>query len=313
MQQRGFSGRDFLTLMDFTAEEIQVFLSVAAELKARLRKGEPHEVLRGRTAMLLFEKLSTRTRVSFQVACAHLGMQSFYAMPEQLQMKRGEPIKDTARVIDRYCNVVFMRTYGQDRIEEFAACMANPVINALTDLAHPCQGLADLLTIQEHKGRLEGIRLAYAGDVWNVCHTLVVAGSLMGMEVVVARPPGYELAPRIKAFVEQRLGAAPVVTESLKEAVRGADVVYANTWHSMGGPEAEKDKRLSDFAPYQVNRSVMDLAKEDAVFMHCLPGYRGEEMTDEVIEGPQSVVFDQAENRLHTAKAVLYLILGGTG
>jgi len=313
MQARDFVGRDFLTLMDFSAEEIRIILSTAAELKARLRKGEPHEVLRGRTAMLIFEKLSTRTRMSFQVACAHLGMQSFYTMPEQLQMKRGEPVKDTARVIDRYCDVLFMRTFGQERIEEFAAYMQHPVINALTDLTHPCQGLADLLTIQEHKGRLEGIKLAYAGDVWNVCHTLMVAGSQMGMEVWVARPAGYEPAPRIKAFVEQQRGARVVVTDSLEEAVRDADVVYANTWHSMGGPEAEKDKRLRDFAPYQVNPPVMALAEKDAVFMHCLPGYRGEEMTDEVIEGPQSVVFDQAENRLHTEKAVLHLILGAAG
>jgi ornithine carbamoyltransferase len=308
MQREDFSGRDYLTLMDFTPDEIAYILETSADLKARLRRGEAHAVLCGKTAMMIFKKLSTRTRVSFQAGCAHLGMQSFFTMPEVLQMKRGEPIKDTARVIDRYCDVLFMRTYDQQEVEEFAQYMQSPVINALTDLTHPCQALADMLTIQEHKGGLEGIKLAYAGDVYNVCQSLMIAGSLMDFEVWVARPPGYEPADRILEFVGQQARADKVhVTDSLEEAARDADVIYANTWHSMG--TKNKEQRLKEFAPYQINAHAMAMAKPDAIFMHCLPGYRGEEMTDEVIEGEQSAVFDQAENRMHTEKALLYLLL----
>jgi ornithine carbamoyltransferase len=312
MYSKNFLGRDFLTWMDYSKEELTLFLDTARELKEKLQKGEPHEFLRGKTAMMIFEKLSTRTRISFQAACAHLGMHSFFTMPQQLQMGRGEPIKDTARVIDRYCDVLFMRTFEQEIVEEFAHYMERPVINALTDLTHPCQGLADLQTILEHKGSVEGLKLAYAGDVWNVCQTLMIAGSLFGMDVYVARPVGYEPDERILSFVKEQAsisGATVVLTHSLEEAVKNADVVYANTWHSMGGPEKTKEQRIEDFMPYQINTEVMSWAKEDAIFMHCLPGYRGEEMTDEVVEGPQSVVFDQAENRMHTEKAILTLVV----
>ena len=308
MERKDFTGRDYLTLMDYKAEEIQFILRTAADLKRRLRAGEAHELLRGRTAMLIFRKLSTRTRVSFQAGCAQLGMQSFYAMPETLQMQRGEPVKDTARVIDRYCDALFIRTYKQEEVEEFAQYMRKPVINALTDLSHPCQALADMLTIQEHKGHLEGIKLAYAGDVFNVCHSLMLSGSMMGFEVWVARPPGYQPAARVMEFVQSQRYAANIhLVEDFEEALKGADVVYGNTWHSMG--VADVEQRLKDFAPYQINARAMAMAKPDAIFMHCLPGYRGEDMVDEVIEGPQSVVFDQAENRMHTEKALLYLLL----
>ena len=312
MKKEDLFGRDFLTWMDFSKDELQFMLDTAINLKDKLRKGEAHEMLRGKTAMMIFEKLSTRTRISFQAGCAHLGMQSFFTMPQQLQMGRGEPIKDTARVIDRYCDVLFMRTFEQERVEEFAQYMENPVINALTDLTHPCQGLADLQTIIEHKGKIEGLKLAYAGDVWNVCQTLMIAGSLFGMNVSVARPVGYEPDEKIMAFVKEKAhksGANIQITDSLEEAVRDADVVYANTWHSMGGPEKTKKQRIEDFVPYQINAKAMSWAKKDAIFMHCLPGYRGEEMTDEVVEGSQSVVFDQAENRMHTEKAILTLVV----
>lgn len=312
LKREDFTGRDFLALMDYTKEEINFILDTAADLKTRLRNHEPHAWLAGRTAMMIFEKLSTRTRISFQAACAHLGMQSFYTMPEQLQLKRGEPVKDTARVIDRYCDVLFMRTFGQENVEEYASYMNNPVINALTDMTHPCQGLADMLTIRENLGRLNNFKLAYAGDVWNVCQSLMVAGSIMGFDVHVARPVGYEPPERIMKFVSEHAaqsGAAIKLTDNLEEAVRNADVVYANTWHSMGGPEKSREQRIQDFAPFQINEKVMKWAKKEAIFMHCLPGYRGEEMTDEVIEGPQSRVFDEAENRMHTEKAVLYLLL----
>lgn len=312
MKNEDFIGRDFLTWMDYSKDELTYILDTSINLKDKLRKGEAHEVLRGKTAMMIFEKLSTRTRISFQAACAHLGMQSFFTMPQQLQMGRGEPISDTARVIDRYCNVLFMRTFEQERIEEFAKYMEKPVINALTDLTHPCQGLADLQTIIEHKGKIESLKLAYSGDVWNVCQTLMIAGSLFGMDVYVARPVGYEPEKKIMDFVEEqapKTGATIKVTDNLEEAVKDADIVYANTWHSMGGPEKTKEQRIGDFAPFQIDAQAMSWAKKDAIFMHCLPGYRGEEMTDEVIEGPQSVVFDQAENRMHTEKAILTLVV----
>jgi ornithine carbamoyltransferase len=190
--------------------------------------------------------------------------------------------------------------------------MEKPVINALTDMTHPCQGLADLLTIQEKKGGFEGLKLAYAGDVWNVCQTLMICGAIFGMDVSVARPPGYEPVSRVNHFVKEQAeisGASITLTDNLLDAITEADVVYANTWHSMGGPEKTKEQRIEDFAPYQITEEVLGNAKPDVVFMHCLPGYRGEEMTDDVIEGEKSVVFDQAENRMHTEKAILSLVI----
>ncbi|MBS7638209.1 ornithine carbamoyltransferase [Candidatus Bathyarchaeota archaeon] len=305
-----FRGRDFLTLMDYSPKEIEVILEVAADLKRKWARREPHEYLRGRTIAMIFEKHSTRTRFSFQAGIAHLGAQSFYATPETMQLARGEPIKDTARVIDRYCDALVIRTYGQEIVEEYARYMRNPVINALTDLVHPCQALADLLTIREYKGRIRGLKLAYVGDPWNVCHSLMVASSLMGMNMYIALPRGWRPNKRISDFAEEnseRYGSEFVVTEDLREALRDADVVYANTFHSMGHKDIEERKKA--FAGYQINRETLSWAKPDAIFMHCLPGYRGEEMTDEVIEGPQSAVWDQAENRMHTEKAVLALVV----
>lgn len=310
--KRVFHGRDFLSLMDYSRVEIETILATATDLKQKWKRREPHEYLRGRTVAVLFEKPSTRTRTSFQAGIAHLGAQSFYMRPDELQLARGEPVKDTARVIDRYCDALVMRTFGQDRIEEFAKYMEKPVINALTDLTHPCQGLADLLTMTEHKGKLDGLKVCYAGDVWNVCHSLIVAASIFGFSLGVARPKGYEPNDRIMKFATDKAkstGAELMITDDLKQAVKDADVLYANTWHSMGGPEKEKEKRLKDFAPYQLNSQVAKVAKSDYIFMHCLPGYRGEEMTEEILEGPHSVVWDQAENRMHTEKAVLTLTM----
>lgn len=298
--------------MDYSRFEIETILATARDLKQKWRQHEPHERLRGKTVAVLFEKPSTRTRTSFQAAIAHLGAQSFYMRPDEMQLARGEPVRDTARVIDRYCDALVMRTFGQDRIEEFAKYMENPVINALTDLTHPCQGLADMLTIMEYKGKLDGTKLCYAGDVWNVCHSLIVAASVFGMTLHVARPKGYEASERIMKFAAEKAratGAEIVLTDDLKQAVKDSDVLYANTWHSMGGPEKEKEKRLRDFAPYQLNSNVAKDAKPDYIFMHCLPGYRGEEMSEEMIEGAHSVVWDQAENRMHTEKAVLALTM----
>ncbi len=307
-----FHGRDFLTLMDFDREEISFILDTAADLKRTWLRREPHELLRGRTLAMIFEKLSTRTRVSFQACAAHLGAQSFFMRTNDMQLGRGEPIKDTARTIDRYCDGLFIRTFGQEIVEEFAHYMESPVINALTDLTHPCQGLADLLTIKEKKGHFDGLKWAYAGDIWNVMQSSMVAAGTFGMHFVAAVPEGYAPNDRILQVARERAarsGGSITLTSDMREVVEDADIVYANTWHSMGGPEQDKEGRIRDFRAYQINNKVMAMAKNDAVFMHCLPGYRGEEMSDEVVEGPQSVVFDQAENRMHTEKAILALCI----
>lgn len=312
MDKSQFTGRDLLKLADFAPGEVLHMIDVSADLKARLKRREAHQFFPGYTAAALFEKKSTRTRTSFQAACAHLGIMSFYMRPEEMQLGRGEPISDTARVLDRYCDVLFIRTFGQEIVDEFARYMEHPVINALTDQYHPCQGLADLLTIREHKGAFKGLKVAYAGDVWNVCQSLMTACAMTGMDYYMAHPEGYDPYPealenahRFAADSSSRI----VLTHDLDEAVDGADVVVANTWHSMGGPEKTKEQRIVDFQPFQITPEVMTRAKPDAIFMHCLPAYRGEEMTEAVIEGEQSVVFDEAENRLHTEKAVLYLLL----
>lgn len=307
-----FRGRDFLSLMDFTREEILDILEVSYDLKKKWAMKEPHEYLLGRTIAIVFEKPSTRTRTSFQAAIAHLGAQSFYMRPDEMQLARGEPIKDTARVIDRYCDALVMRTFGQDRLEEFARFMKNPVINALSDLTHPCQGLADLLTIREKKGDFKGLKMGFIGDIFNVLNSLMIAASTMGFDLFAVCPNGYSPNPKIYQFVKEKAKqteAKIVLSKDYREIFKDADVVYANTWHSMGAAEKEKEKRAKDFGPYQVNERVLELAKPDFIFMHCLPGYRGEEMTDEIIEGPHSVVWDQAENRMHTEKAVLALLV----
>ncbi|MGD0804057.1 MAG: ornithine carbamoyltransferase [Candidatus Bathyarchaeia archaeon] len=303
-----FRGKDFLTLMDYTPLEINYMLDIAQQLKYKRMMKEPHDNLSGRTIAMIFEKNSTRTRFSFQAGIAHLGAQSFYATPDTMQLARGEPIKDTARILDRYCDALVIRTYGQEIVDEYAQYMKNPVINALTDLVHPCQGLADMLTIREHKGRIKGLKLAYVGDPWNVCHSLMTCGSLLGIDCYIALPKGWAPNPKITKFAEEHASIGKtqmVVTDDLEEALRDADVVYANTFHSMGHKDIEQRKVA--FAKYQINDETIKFAKPDCIFMHCLPGYRGEEMTDSIIEGPHSVVFDEGENRMHTEKAVLAL------
>jgi len=305
-----FRGTDFLTLMDYSPLEINYMLNIAQDYKQKRMMKEPHNHLQGRTIAMVFEKNSTRTRFSFQAAISHLGMQSFYSTPQTMQLARGESIKDTARILDRYCDSLVIRTFGQDVVDEYAEYMKNPVINALTDLTHPCQGLADLLTIREHKGKIAGNKLCYVGDPWNVCQTLMVISSLMGMDCNIAVPKGWTPAKIILDFAEdnaKKRGTEMVVTDNLDEALKGADVVYANTFHSMGHKDIEERKKA--FSKYQINDKTLAIAKPEAIFMHCLPGYRGEEMTDSVIEGPQSAVFDQGENRMHTEKAVLSLVV----
>jgi ornithine carbamoyltransferase len=305
--------RSFLTVDDLNLAELGRVLDLADELKANRRQRDD---LAGASIGMIFEKPSTRTRVSFQVAITELGGAPLALSPAELQLGRGETIEDTARVLSRYLHALVVRTFEQSRLERLAAAGSIAVINALSDFAHPCQALADLQTIRAHKGPdLRGVTLAYLGDGNNVAHSLLRAGAMTGMRVVVATPPGFE--PDVKAVDAARgwadqTGAEIVVTTDVEEAVRGADAVYTDVWASMG-QEAEAEARSAAFRPYQVNGDVMALAADGAVALHCLPAHRGEEITAEVIDGDQSVVWEQAENRLHAQKALLLWLLGPGG
>jgi ornithine carbamoyltransferase len=312
MKER-FTGRDFLTLIDFRGHDIIEILDLSDEFKLKSAMGESHEYLRGKTVAMLFEKPSTRTRISFQAAISHLGAQSFFMNPSEMQLSRGESIKDTARVIDRYCDILVMRTFGQERLEEFARFMNKPVINALSNQSHPCQCLADFMTIREKKKSLKGLKLMYTGDVSNVAHSLMVAGSMIGMDIFITVPTGYNPEPKYWDFAREQAvvsNAKIVLTSSFDKAIEGADIVYANTWHPMHLDPSYRGVREKDFMDYQINETSMKKANPDAIFMHCLPAFRGKEITDEVIEGSQSVVWDQAENKMHTGKALLSLLIG---
>lgn len=309
-----FRGKDFLSLMDFTREELLDILEVSYDLKKKWSMREPHEYLRGRTFAALFEKPSTRTRNSFQVAAAHLGAQAIYIRPDELQLARGESVRDTAMVLDRYYDALFIRPAsgtGQNRVNEFAKYMKIPVINACSDFTHPCQGICDLMTIWEKKRRFEGLKIGWSGDPWNVCHSLMIGSALMGMEMVLALPDGYNPHPMVMEFAQttaKKHGARVAVTRNLEEAMRDADVVVANTFHSMAH-DAQKEERKKAFAPYQINAKAVSYAKPDYIFMHCGPAYVGEEVTEEIIYGSHSAYFDEAENRMHTEKAVLALFV----
>lgn len=306
-----FQGKDYLQVSDFTPEEIAYIVDTAINLKRKRALGELHQPLCGKTIAVLFEKQSTRTRVSFQAGAAQLGATSFYLRPDELQSSRGEPIKDTARIIDRYCDALVMRTWGHDIIEEYAKWMRNPVINAMDDLVHPCQALCDLMTIKEKKGTYKGLKICYLGDFRNVNNSLMIGSAMLGIDFCAASPEGYVPEPSQLAIAEKwakASGSSVVYTHSVEEAAVDADIVYGNTWHSMG-TDSEKERRIKEWMPYQVNDKVLAMAKPTALFMHCLPGYRGEDMTDEVVEGPQSAVWDQGENRMHTAKALLALTM----
>jgi ornithine carbamoyltransferase len=302
-------GRDLLSISDLTAEELETLLSTAAELK---RRGHPR-ALDGQTLALLFEKPSLRTRVSFDVAMQQLGGHTVYLSQSEVGLGQREPVADVARVLSRYVHGIVARTYEHQTLVELARHASVPVINALSDEEHPCQALADLLTIRERKGTVRGVRIAFVGDGNNVAASLAEATAMAGAHFVMASPPGYRLPEQVQLDVEAHARAAGGsfhVTESPDEAVQGADVVYTDVWTSMGQEDSHV-RRLQAFARYQVTPRMMSLAKPDAIFMHDLPVHRGEETVDEVIEGPSSVVFDQAENRLHAQRAVLFLLLGG--
>ncbi|ARK31502.1 ornithine carbamoyltransferase [Halalkalibacter krulwichiae] len=304
------SGRDFLTLFDYTAAEITELIELAIELKKD--KAKYAEALKGLSLGMIFENASTRTRVSFEVGMTQLGGHALFLSPKDMQIGRGEPVVDTANVLARYVDAIMIRTNSHELVEELAQYSSVPVINALTDNYHPCQAMADLLTIIEYKGTLEGLKLAYVGDGNNVAHSLLIAGAKVGIDVSIATPKGYEVNSEIFAKVQavaQETGAQIVQTNDPIEAVQNADVIYTDVWASMGY-EQEQTERVKQFHEFQVNDQLAAHAKDDFIFLHCLPAHRGEEVTAEVIDGSHSVIYDQAENRLHAQKAILVALLG---
>ena len=304
-------GRDLISVGDLSAQDIRRVVDTALAMK----NGDSSPVLEGRTLALLFEKPSLRTRVSFEVAMAQLGGRALYLSPQEVGLGERESVADVARVLSRYVDAIAARTFKHETVEELARWADVPVMNALSDGEHPCQALADLLTIYEKKGRWRGLVVSFVGDGNNVARSLMLGSSLVGMDFRIASAQGYRISAALVERAESLAatsGAAIACVESPQEAVRGADVVYTDVWASMG-QEEERAERGRAFDGYQVNVELLALASPDAIVMHDLPAHRGEEIADEVIEGPQSVVFDQAENRLHAQKAVLALILGGEG
>ena len=305
--------RDLITLQDVTDEELMRILSLAAKLKEELKAGRPHRYLPGRIIALLFQRPSTRTRVSFEVAIKQLGGDAIFLAWQQLQLSRGETVADTARVLERYVDAIVARVAKHDTLIKLAANARVPVVNALSDRFHPCQAAGDLLTIWERFGKLRGIKLAYVGDGTNVCNSLLLACTKVGMDISVACPVGYEPDPEAVRWAfdnAARTGSTVVITDDPLNAVRGAHVIYTDTFMSMHVPESERERRFRDFVPrYQVRQELFEAAHPDAVFMHCLPAHRGEEVLPEVIDGPRSIVWDQAENRLHVQKAILMFVL----
>ncbi len=309
--KKDYAGRDFLSLLDYTTEDLQYFLEVADYLKAEHKAGRPTPYLQGKTMGLIFEKSSTRTRVSFEAGIYYLGGQGLFLSSNDLQIGRGEPIKDTARVLSRFLNGLMIRTFSHDIVLELAQYADIPVINGLTDLLHPCQVLADLQTIREHKGKLAGLKLAFIGDGNNMAHSLMNGGARMGMHVVVACPDGYQpdaaVLAQAQAAAKESGGSVAVLADPMAAAA-GADVIYTDVWASMG-QEAEKAEREKIFGGvYQVNDELMAAANPGAMVLHCLPAHRGEEITEAVFEAHPEI-FDEAENRLYAQMAVMALLL----
>ncbi len=304
-------GRDFTRIAAWSAEDLKVVLDLAAELKELQRRREEHRLLPGRALGMIFQKPSTRTRVSFEVGIAQLGGFGLYLRADDLQLGRGETIKDTATVLSRYVDAIVIRTFAQDDVEQLAEHAGVPVINGLTDFAHPCQALADLMTIRERLGRLSGVRIAYLGDGNNVCASLMTAAAKLGVRFIAAVPEGYE--PAEDAVKTARRGAVQSggtveIVHDPREAAKGAEVLYTDVWTSMG-QDAERERRLRELAGFGIDSELVGLAADDAIVLHCLPAHYGEEITEEVLYGPRSAVWDQAENRLHSQKALLALIV----
>ncbi len=308
---KSLKGRDFLTISDFTGQEIRLIMDAAHDLKKELKEGIPHPVLQGKTLGMIFTKPSTRTRVSFEVGMYQLGGYSLFLNAQDIQLGRGESFPDTARTLERYLDGIMIRTFDQKDVDELAHYASIPIINGLTDLVHPTQVIADLMTVEEHLGKLKGIKLAFIGDGNNVAHSLLQICAKMGVHMTIACPPGYEPSPEIMAGARQEAAETGVQLEIVKnplEAAKDADVIYTDLWASMG-QEKERLQRTKVFRRYQVNSELLKKANPGAVVLHCLPAHRGEEITDEVMDGPQSVVFDEAENRLHAHKAIMALIM----
>lgn len=303
--------KHLISLNDVTTEEIEKLFTLAARLKAELKQGIEHHLLKGKTLGMIFSKSSTRTRVSFEVGMYQLGGYPMFLSSSDIQLGRGETIYDTAQVLSRYINGIMIRTFKHSDVEDLARYGTIPVINGLTDLMHPCQILADLFTIYEKKGKLQGLKLAYVGDGNNVANSLLHGCAKVGMDIAVATPEKYDCDGNIIEEAKSaaaRSGSSVVITRDPEEAVKNADAVYTDTWVSMG-QEAEKEMRIKTFMPYQVNSKLFSMAKKDAVFLHCLPAYRGFEVTESIIDGPNSIIFDEAENRLHMQKAIMATLM----
>jgi ornithine carbamoyltransferase len=301
------TGRHFTKVADWSGEELLAVLDLADDLKARQRRREGHYLLPGRALGMIFQKPSTRTRVSFEVGIAQLGGHGLYLAASDLQLGRGETLRDTATVLSRYLDGLMIRTFAQEDVEELACNATIPVINGLTDSTHPCQALADVMTIRERFDRLEGVRVAYLGDGNNVCASLMVAAAKLGMSFVAATPEGYEPDPKA-VEVAREAGGEPELTHDPQEAARGADVLYTDVWTSMG-QEGERERRLRDLAGFGIDAELVRVAGDGAIVLHCLPAHYGEEITEDVLYGPQSAVWDQAENRLHAQKGLMALVM----
>ncbi|MHA1637498.1 MAG: ornithine carbamoyltransferase [Candidatus Thorarchaeota archaeon] len=304
-------GRSFVDLSDFEKYELRNILDTAHDLKRKQKRGEPHEVLKGKSLAMIFMKSSTRTRVSFEVGMTQLGGHALYLQPSGTQLGRGETIGDTAQVLSGYCDVIMARVFGHDEVMDLAKYATVPVINGLSDLLHPCQIMADMQTIEEHKGSLEGLKITYVGDSNNVSNSIMQGCTIMGMDVTIGSPQGYgpaeDMMEKAQA-ISKRYKTTLEVVHDPKEAVKNADVIYTDTFFSMG---QEKDKKKEDaLMPFQVNRDLVGAAKDDVIVMHCLPAHRDEELTSDIMDDPKySVVFDQAENRLHAQKGILALLV----
>lgn len=300
--------KDILTLLDLSKEDFDIFFERAAELKKRVKNGIFDRSLAGKTLGLIFEKPSTRTRISFEAAMIQLGGTPIFISAKDTQIARNEPVRDTARVLSRYLNGLAIRSYSQNLLDEFAEFASIPIINALTDLYHPCQVLSDIMTIIEHKGSYEDIRIAWIGDGNNVSHSWINAAAVLGLDLILACPEGYSPDPAVMERAIERNVGKIVLTAEPVEAVKNADVIYTDVWASMG-QENELERRKGIFEPFQVNETLLKNAPDNVIVMHCLPAHRGEEISDAVLEGPNSVVWDQSENKLHMHKAILDVLL----
>ena len=301
--------KDLITIYDLTKAEIEAILQKATKIKEIFRKGKSFQPLAGKTLAMIFEKPSTRTRVSFEVGMFQLGGHALSLNPQETQLGRGEAIADTARVLSRYVDGIMIRTFAQERVEEMARCATVPVINGLSDLLHPCQILSDIFTIREKLGGYNGLKVAYVGDGNNVANSWINGALRLGFDLWLACPPGHEPDAQILSRAQAEGSSRIILTHDPKEAVEKAHVINTDVWASMG-QEGESAERQKAFQGYQVNADLLRRARKDAIVMHCLPAHRGEEITDEVMDGPHSVVFDQAENRLHVQKAILTLLMG---